>query len=106
MVIILLQELQSLVLAWPKTRAAGRQQTGKWASNLYVIVGISEMFENIHDDHHSVTPALAHGRSVNYSTAPRPKRRGFEFEKKSKKLCDTFEKKKVSDTVSGGCQGR
>ncbi len=40
-----------------------------------------------------VTPALAHDPSVNYSTAPRPKRRRFKFEKNSRNGCDRFEKK-------------
>jgi hypothetical protein len=61
--------------------------------NRYVIVGISEVFGNNHADHHSVTSALAHDCSVNYSSAPRPKRRGFKFEKKLRKGCDTIEEK-------------
>ncbi len=59
----------------------------------YVIVGISDVFGHNHADLQSVTPALAHDPSVNYSTAPRPKRRGFKFEKNSRKGCDRFEKK-------------
>jgi hypothetical protein len=62
-------------------------------SNRYVIVVISELFQNNHADLQSVTPALAHDPSVNYSTAQRPKRRGFKFEKNSRKGCDTFEEK-------------
>ena len=61
--------------------------------NWYVIVGISEVFGHNHADLQSVTPALAYDRSVNYSTATRPKRRGFKLEKKSRKGCDRLEKK-------------
>jgi hypothetical protein len=92
MVIILLQELQSSVRAGPKTRAGGRPPTEK-LFNRYEFVGISEVFGHNHADHGSVTPALAHDPSVNYSTVLRPKRRGFKFEKNSRKGCDTFEKK-------------
>ena len=61
--------------------------------NQNVIVWISEVFGHNHADLQSVTPALAHDRSVNYSSAQHPKRRGFKFEKYSRKGCDTFEKK-------------
>ncbi len=61
--------------------------------NWYVIVVISDVFGHHHADLQSVTPALAHDCSVNYSTAPRPKRRGFKLEKKSRKGCDRLEKK-------------
>ncbi len=61
--------------------------------NRYVIVGISEKFGHNHADLQSVTPALAHDRSVNYSMALRPKRRGFKLEKNSRKRCDRLEKK-------------
>ncbi len=61
--------------------------------NGYVIVGISEVFEHNHADFQSVTPARAHDRSVNYSTAPRPKRSGFKLEKNSRKGCGRLEKK-------------
>ncbi len=61
--------------------------------NQYVIVVMSEVFGHNHADLQSVTPALAHDRSVNYSTAPRPKRRGFKLEKFLRKGCDRLEKK-------------
>jgi hypothetical protein len=103
MVIILLQELHSSVRAGPKIRAGGRQPSlsplKSGLFNRYVIVVISELFRNNHAHHQSVTQALAHDSSINYSTAPRPKGRGFKFEKNSRKGCDTFEKKKVSDTL-------
>ncbi len=51
------------------------------------------MFGHNHADLQSVTPALAHDPSVNYSTARHPKRRGFKFEKILRKGCDRFEKK-------------
>jgi hypothetical protein len=53
--------------------------------NRYVLVGISEKFGHNHTDLQSVTQALAHDPSVNYSTAQRPKRRGFKFEKNREK---------------------
>jgi hypothetical protein len=61
--------------------------------NLYVIDVISELFQKNHADLQSVTQALAHDRSVNYSMAQHPKRCGFKFEENSRKGCDTFEKK-------------
>ncbi len=61
--------------------------------NRYVIVGISEVFGHNHADLQSVTPALAHDSSVNYSTAPLPKRRGSKLKKNSRKGCDRLEKK-------------
>ncbi len=93
MVIIFLQELQSSVRAGPKIRAVDGRRLKSGLFNRYVIVGISELFGNNHADHHSVTLALAHDRSVNYSTAQSPKRRGFKFEKNSRKLCGTFQEK-------------
>ncbi len=72
--------------------------------NRYEIVGISEVLGNNHADHQSVTPGLAHDSSVNYITAQRPKRREFKFEKDSKKICDTFEKK-TSQTRFGQSRG-
>jgi hypothetical protein len=93
-VIILLQELQSSVRAGQEIRAGGRPPTEKWLVNRYEIVVISELFRNNHAHHQSVTQALAHDPFVSYSLAPRPKRHGFKFEKKSRKLCDRFEKKR------------
>ncbi len=58
-----------------------------------VIVRISEVFRHNHADLQSVTPGLAHDWFVNYSTAPRSKRRGFKLEKNSIKGCDRLEKK-------------
>jgi hypothetical protein len=63
--------------------------------NRYVIVGISEVFGHNQADLQSVTPALAHDPPVNHSTAPRPKHRGFKFDKNSRKGCDRFEKKRL-----------
>ncbi len=91
MVIILLQELQSSVPPCPKIRACGLPQSGLFSR--YVIVVISELFQNNHAHLQSVTQAWPHDPSANYRTAPRPKCRGFKFEKHSRKGCDTFERK-------------
>jgi hypothetical protein len=53
------------------------------------------VFGNNHADHHSVTQALAHDSSVKYSTAQRPKRSGFEFEKKSRNYATRLEKNRL-----------
>ncbi len=90
--IILLQELQSSVLPGPRYGPVGGRRPKSALFNRYAIVGISEVFGHNHADLQSVTPALAHDPSVNYRTAPRPKRRGFKFEKNSRKGCDSFEK--------------
>ncbi len=83
MVIILLQELQSSVRPGPRYGPVGCRRLKSGLFNRYVIVGISEVFGHNHADLQSVTPALAHDPSVNYSTAPRPKRCRFKFEKNS-----------------------
>ncbi len=70
----------------------------------YVIVGISEVFGHSHADLQSVTPALAHDPSVNYRTAPRPKRRGFKFEKSSSKRMRQTREKNVLVTETGGAE--
>ncbi len=93
MAIILLQALQSSVRPGPRYGQVGGSRLKSGLFNRYVIVGISEVFGHNHADHQPVTQALAHDPSVNYSTAPRPTRRGFKFEKKSRKGCDRFEKK-------------
>jgi hypothetical protein len=70
--------------ALPKMRAGGRQQTEKWAVQS---VCNCWNFRGVRRRHQEVTRALAHDCSVNYSTAPRPKRRGFKLEKNSRKGC-------------------
>ncbi len=45
-------------------------------------------------------------RYVNYSTAPRPKRCGFKFEKNSRKLCDAFETKTFQTLDRAAAQER
>jgi hypothetical protein len=71
--------------------------------NRYVIVVILEFFRKTHAHLQSVTPALAHDPAVNYSTAPRPKRRGFKFEKNREKDA-TRSRKNLSDTDSSICR--
>jgi hypothetical protein len=71
-------------------RAGGQQPTEKWAVQS---VCNCWNFGGVRRRHQEVTRVLAHDCSVNYSTAPRPKRRGFKFEKNSRKLCDRLEKK-------------
>ena len=88
------EELQSSVRPGPRCGPVGGRRLKSGLFNRYVIVGISEVFGHNHADLQSVTLALAHCRFVNYSTAPRPKRRRFKFEKNSRKGCDTFEKKR------------
>jgi hypothetical protein len=58
-----------------------------------IIIGFFGEFGDNHAGHQKVTQALAHDRSDNYSSVPRPERRVFKFEKKLKKGCDSFEKK-------------
>ena len=91
--ISLFEELQSSVRAGPSYGPVGGCRLKSGLFNRYVIVGISEVFGHNHADLQSVTPALAHDRSVNYSTARRPNRRGFKFEKNLRKGCDSFEEK-------------
>jgi hypothetical protein len=67
----------------------------------YVIVEISEALGDNHSGHKNVTPALAHDRSDNYSSAPCPESRVFKFEENSKKGCYSFEKKNVFPTERG-----
>jgi hypothetical protein len=50
----------------------GGSQLKSGLFNQYVIVGISEKFGDNHAGHRKVTPALAHDRSYNYSSAQRP----------------------------------
>ncbi len=89
----LLEELQSSVPPCPRYGPVGGRRLKSGLFNRYVIVVISELFRHNHADRQSVTPVLAHDPSVHYSTAPRPKRSGFKYEKNSRKGCDTFEKK-------------
>jgi hypothetical protein len=77
---IILLQVPILSAARPKIRVGGRQPTEKWAVQSVCNCWDLEVFRHNHTDLQSVTQAFAHDPSVNYSTAQRPKRRGFKFE--------------------------
>jgi hypothetical protein len=105
MAIGLLQELQSSVLPGPRYGPVGGRRLKSGLFNWYVIFGISEVFGHNHADLQSVTPALAHDPSVNYSTAPRPKRRGFKFEKIREKDATGSRKKRLGYRPQAALKG-
>ncbi len=103
--IISLQELQSSVWPGPRYGPVGCRRLKSGLFNRYVIVGISDVFGHNHADLQSVTPALAHDPSVNYSTAPHPKRRGLkrriQVRKKIDKRMRQVREKNVWVTLKG-----
>jgi hypothetical protein len=102
----LTQKLQSSVLPGPRYGPVGGSRLKSELFNRYVFVGISEVFGHNHADLQSVTPALAHDHSVNYSTAQRPKRRGFKFEKIREKDATASRKKRLGFMLRSSSAGQ